>query len=186
MTYNKFNPLPDRPILGSSAANKTANKDIMSKIWTNGYTVIWLSRKFCRKRRNCSFSYNVFKSCLLLMRLNEYLCSKGLKEWREKEVTLIISIFSFSLNVFYPVKDRNHHFSKFHFSSAYTLNLVWSNFSFFFHAVKSYKTFYVTLTAQVITHITFGKVENASYQQFLIFPKCFEKSLLSEGCYILE
>ena len=33
-----FNPLPDMPILGS--LNSTGNKDVMSKIWTNGDTVI--------------------------------------------------------------------------------------------------------------------------------------------------
>ena len=33
-----MNPLPDMPILGSS--NPTANKDMMSKIWTNRDTVI--------------------------------------------------------------------------------------------------------------------------------------------------
>ena len=33
-----FNPLPDMPILGS--CNSTANKDILSKIWTNWDTVI--------------------------------------------------------------------------------------------------------------------------------------------------
>ena len=32
------NPLPDMPILGSS--NSAACKDIMSKIWTNGDTII--------------------------------------------------------------------------------------------------------------------------------------------------
>ena len=30
-------PLPDKPILGSS--NSAANKDVVSKIWTNGYTI---------------------------------------------------------------------------------------------------------------------------------------------------
>ena len=35
---NCFNPLPDMPILGSS--NLAANKDMMSKIWTNGDTII--------------------------------------------------------------------------------------------------------------------------------------------------
>ena len=39
------------PILDSS--NSAANKDMMSKIWTNGDTVIWLTRKHCGKRRNC-------------------------------------------------------------------------------------------------------------------------------------
>ena len=33
-----LNLLPDMPILGSS--NSAANKDMMSKIWTNGDTVI--------------------------------------------------------------------------------------------------------------------------------------------------
>ena len=47
-----FNPLHHMPILGSS--NSAANKDMMSKIWTNGDTIIRLSRKHCGKRRNCS------------------------------------------------------------------------------------------------------------------------------------
>ena len=33
-----FNPLPDMPMLGSS--NSAANKDMMSKIWTNWDTII--------------------------------------------------------------------------------------------------------------------------------------------------
>ena len=36
-TFRLFNPLPDMPILGSS--NSAANKDMMSKIWTNGDTI---------------------------------------------------------------------------------------------------------------------------------------------------
>ena len=47
-----FNPLPDMPILGSSSS--AANKDRMSKIWTNGDAIIILSRKHFWKRRNCS------------------------------------------------------------------------------------------------------------------------------------
>ena len=34
--------------------NSVANKDMLSKIWTNGDTIIWLNRKHCGKRRNCS------------------------------------------------------------------------------------------------------------------------------------
>ena len=48
----EFNPLAYIPILGSS--NLVENKDIMSKIWTNGDTMIYLCRKHCGKRRNCS------------------------------------------------------------------------------------------------------------------------------------
>ena len=40
------------PIL--SFSNSAANKDMMSNIWTNGDTIIWLSRKCSGKRRNCS------------------------------------------------------------------------------------------------------------------------------------
>ena len=47
-----LNPLPHMPILGSS--NSAANKDRVAKIWTNGDTIICLSRKHCGKRRNCS------------------------------------------------------------------------------------------------------------------------------------
>ena len=49
-----FNPLPVMPILGSS--NSAANKDLMTKIGTNGDTItsFCLSRKHCGKRRNCS------------------------------------------------------------------------------------------------------------------------------------
>ena len=40
------------PILGST--NLMVNKDMISKIWTNGDVIIWLNRKHCGKRRNCS------------------------------------------------------------------------------------------------------------------------------------
>ena len=42
-----FNPLPDMPILGYSSSS--ASKDMMSKIWTNEDTVIWLSWKLLGK-----------------------------------------------------------------------------------------------------------------------------------------
>ena len=59
---------------------------MMSKIWTNEDTIIWLSRKHCGKRRNCwlraisSFPtmFFLFPQCLLLMHQNGYLWSKGL------------------------------------------------------------------------------------------------------------
>ena len=47
-----LNPLPQMPILESSIS--AANKDMMSKLWTNRNTIIGLSRKHCGKRRNCS------------------------------------------------------------------------------------------------------------------------------------
>ena len=36
------------------SSDSAANKDVMSKIWTNGDTIILLNRKHCGKRRNCS------------------------------------------------------------------------------------------------------------------------------------
>ena len=81
--YRSINPLPHMAILGFT--NSAAKRDMMSKIWMNGDTIIWLGRKHCGKRRNCSlraissFPKIVFISCLLLIRQNEYLWSTGLK-----------------------------------------------------------------------------------------------------------
>ena len=50
--FKLFNPLPDVPILGLSSA--AANKDMVARLWTNGDTIICLSRKHCGKRRSCS------------------------------------------------------------------------------------------------------------------------------------
>ena len=50
--YKSFNPLPAMPILGF--LNSPGNKDMMSKIWTDGDTIIWLSSKHCGKTTNCS------------------------------------------------------------------------------------------------------------------------------------
>ena len=72
------------PILASF--NSAANKGMMSKKYGQmGIQLSYLSRKHCWKRMNCSIrtfsplSHNIFKSCLLLMRQNEYLWSKGLR-----------------------------------------------------------------------------------------------------------
>ena len=51
-TVDSVNLLPHKPILGSS--NSAANKEMMSKILTNGDTIFCLSRKHCGKRGNCS------------------------------------------------------------------------------------------------------------------------------------
>ena len=48
--YN--NPLPHMPIFWSS--NSAANKNMMSKIWTNQVTIIWLNKNTVGKRGNCS------------------------------------------------------------------------------------------------------------------------------------
>ena len=56
---------------------QAGNKNIMSKIWTNGDEVIWMSRKYCGKRRNCllqaishfptMFSKGVCRWCVKMM-----------------------------------------------------------------------------------------------------------------------
>ena len=38
LLFGRVNLLPDKPSLGLS--NSAANKDVMSKIWTNGETII--------------------------------------------------------------------------------------------------------------------------------------------------
>ena len=79
-----LNPLPDMPILSSSSS--ADDIDMTSKTWTNRDSVIWFCRKTLWEKEkllvtsNFSFSYNGFKSCLLLMNYNEYLWSKGLKQ----------------------------------------------------------------------------------------------------------
>ena len=72
-----FNLLPHMPILGS--ANSAANKDTVSKIWTNGgYNYLIELKTLWEKEKllvtsNFSFSHSVFKSCLMLMCQNECL-----------------------------------------------------------------------------------------------------------------
>ena len=68
------------PILGSS--NSAANKDMKNmEIWRCIYLIEYKTLYEKEKlliTSNFSFSHYVFKSCLLLMRQNEYLWSKGL------------------------------------------------------------------------------------------------------------
>ena len=63
--FQYCNPLSDMPILGSS--NSAANKDMMAKIWTNGDTIICMSRKHCGKRRNCSLRFQT--TILILIKI---------------------------------------------------------------------------------------------------------------------
>ena len=57
-----FNPLPDTPILGS--CNSAANKDLMSKIWTNGDTIIWWVENIVEKGEiACYKQFLLFPQC---------------------------------------------------------------------------------------------------------------------------
>ena len=78
------------PILGSS--NSAANKDMMSKnIDKWGYNFLIEEKTLWKKKKllvtsNFFLSRNVFKSCLLLMRQNEYLWSRGLTMMRKRRL----------------------------------------------------------------------------------------------------
>ena len=52
--FEKLEAVCINPLLHMSTSNLTANKDMMSKIWTNGDSVILFIRKHRGKRRNCS------------------------------------------------------------------------------------------------------------------------------------
>ena len=60
-----------------------------------------------------------------------------MKTLREKEKMLVTSIFSFSLNVLYPTKERNNHLSAFNLSSANAFNLVQSKILLFGKEISS-------------------------------------------------
>ena len=92
-----INPLAGMPILGSS--NSAANKDMMSKVWKNGfnymieYKTLWEKEKLFITS-NFFFSDNVFKSCLSLMHQYEYLWSKRLREKR----SILVQVYSILTN----------------------------------------------------------------------------------------
>ena len=71
------------PILGCS--NSAANKDMMSKIWTDGIQLTDQVDNFVGKGEIAHYEKfhlfpQCFKSCPLLMRQNVYLWSKGLTQ----------------------------------------------------------------------------------------------------------
>ena len=60
------------------------------------------------------------------------------------------SIFLFSHNVFYPIKDRNHHFINFEFVVCNALNLVQSKNLLFGKGLKSESTRVNVIIATVL------------------------------------
>ena len=109
------------------------NKDNVKNInkWGYIYPIEW--KRLWEKQKllvtsNCSFSHNVFKSCLLVMCQYEYLLSNRLtlaqaslgfcntsplKTLWEKEKLLMTSNFSFSHIVFHPLGELSAIFIKF-------------------------------------------------------------------------
>ena len=63
--------------------------------------------KFVLKEPTC---ITLYETNLLLPTLGK----KKLKTLWEKEKMLVTSIFSFSHNIFIPIKDKNHHFKYFY------------------------------------------------------------------------
>ena len=79
-----FNPLPNMPILCSS--NSAANKDMMSNIWTNGDSIIWLSKKHGGKRRNLHYEeFLLFPQCFQKLSVVDALKWVFMK-WRVKKM----------------------------------------------------------------------------------------------------
>ena len=86
-------------------------------------------RKQCVKMSNCwlqafspfptMLSYLSMTEVIILVRLNLPLNDPRkniLKTMWEKEKMLVTSIFSFFLNAFLPINERNYHFSKIEFA----------------------------------------------------------------------
>ena len=89
----------------------------MGYIYLIEWETLWEKEKLLIKS-NFSFSHNVFKSCLLLLRQNEYLCSKGFKTMGKKhsaknlwemEKMLITSIILHLPQCFHPFKAKIHY-----------------------------------------------------------------------------
>ena len=87
----------------------------------------------------------------------------------EKEKILGTSIFSFSYNVFFPIWDRNHHFTL-----ANNKFLDWSKFKAFADdkLTMAEKLKFVLGRVENIV----GKGENAFYQHFLLFSLSFQEA----------
>ena len=79
-----LNPSPNMPILGSSTLTAKKKKIGCKKYGQIGIQLTdWVENiagkeEIAPYNKFLFFSHNVFKSCLLLLRQNEYLWSKGL------------------------------------------------------------------------------------------------------------
>ena len=71
LTYvRSLNPLPDMPMLGSS--NSVANKDIMSKIWTNRDTSVCLSENIVGKGEMALYEqFLLFPQCFQKLSISD-------------------------------------------------------------------------------------------------------------------
>ena len=93
---------------------------------------------------------------------------------------LVTSIFSFACNVFYSIKDRNHHFSNIQFAPTNAFNVVKAR-NFEILDLVQFKAFAddISNTAQMVICLfgrndnVVGKGENAGYQCFLLWSHCF-------------
>ena len=158
-----------------------------SYILTNRDTIIRLSRKHCGKRRNCSFraisSFPTmfFKSCMLLMCLNEYLWSEGLTIRKKKygscfplfirAVSVYLAVLSNCVLFFLvPVRCLNSFPNDKSQDSSKLKKSANDNFIFDGNGGEFSK--------RVVN--TVGKGEIAHYEQFLLFPQCFQKTCAAD------
>ena len=105
---------------------------------------------------NFSFSHNVFKSCLLLMRQNEYLWSKGLNTLSLYQSTK----FRFFQIGNFLADDKLHDCGLTFYQTTFADDKI--------NVAKMISAF------DRVENV--GKGENASYQHFLLFPHCFQKA----------
>ena len=134
-------------------------------------------------------------------------CTSLLKTLREKEKLLVKSNFSFSHSVFYQSRDLSAIFIKFEtvicklfeFGRVHNLSFEKGLNNYWFKGILLHFRHYLTLyhTAKFCTghnkcewntefvlgrvENIVGKGENAGYQPFLLFPKCFFKRLSLPG-----
>ena len=89
-------------------------------MWLSDWVENIVGRGEIARYEQILLSHNVFKSCLLLMRQNEYLWGKALTTLRDKAFENVIGLprekadnqhFTFTPDVFCTIKDANHHFN---------------------------------------------------------------------------
>ena len=153
---------------------------------------------------NFSFSHSVFKRLVMQTYKNQGLFGKGLKTltkrllktlW-EKEKMLVTSIFSFPHNVFYSSEDKFQSFS--HIYNVFCKSSqIWQVVNFLI--CEPFPKRHILVTSKLKEFAdddfefdengwkfscwlenTVGKGEIARYEQFLLFPRCFQKTCYAD------
>ena len=140
--------------------NSAASKDMTSKIWTNWDTNILLSRKHCGKGRNCSLrAISPFPQCFQKLSAidvsNEYLWSKG---------------FNSSRSPLYRLPGQNISFLTLYFMCQFWALPIKQQIKLWCQKCGQTRIQLSDWVEKIV-----GKGEIARYEQFLLFPQCFQK-----------